>query len=118
MPGFVVARHTTALDIIDVLSGLMLERGAGEVPLADWAAELVAAFEPMAQALDAANATSDYGDALRSAKALIEQPDLLPSARVLEVMEKEFGNSFLEFGIGHSTTVIIITKYEFARDWR
>ncbi|AEG93861.1 glutamate--cysteine ligase [Ramlibacter tataouinensis] len=82
--------------------GLRLERGTQEVALADWAAELLAQFDPVAAALDAAHRTSDYTDALRSAHALVEQPDLLPSARVLAVMQQDFGNSFLDFTLAHS----------------
>jgi glutamate--cysteine ligase len=77
--------------------GLMLERGQGEIELTEWAAQLLQAFGPVAAALDAAHRTTDYSDALRSANAQMEDPDLLPSARVLAVMEKDFGNSFTAF---------------------
>ncbi len=77
--------------------GLMLERGETQVPLTQWGAELMESFAPMAAALDAAHQTSDYSDALRAAQALIDSPELLPSARVLAVMEKDFGNSFVAF---------------------
>ncbi|ROZ61794.1 glutamate--cysteine ligase [Ramlibacter sp. WS9] len=77
--------------------GLVLERDGAEVPLAQWGGELVAAFAPIAAALDAAHQTTDYSEALRSAQALLAEPDLLPSARVLAVMEQDFGNSFIGF---------------------
>jgi len=77
--------------------GLVLERGAQEVKLAEWGDELLAAFGPIAEALDAVHQTTDYADALRSAQSLLHAPELLPSARVLAVMEKDFGNSFLAF---------------------
>jgi len=77
--------------------GLMLERGGEEVALTQWGAELMRAFEPVAGELDAAFGTSDYADALRSAQTLLEQPELLPSARVLAVMQEDHGNSFAEF---------------------
>jgi glutamate--cysteine ligase len=82
--------------------GLLLERGHGEVPLVDWGGELLQAFAPIAAMLDAAHDTSEYTDALRSAGARLEDPDLLPSARVLRVMEQEFGNSFTAFGCARS----------------
>lgn len=82
--------------------GLKLERQGGEVTLTDWGSQLLAAFEPYAAALDAAHQTSDHGDALRSARALLESPDLLPSARVLAVMDKDFGNSFIAFTAAQS----------------
>jgi len=77
--------------------GLLLERGREEISLVSWGAELMQAFEPVAQALDAAYGSSDHADAVRAARALLDEPDLLPSARVLAVMEKEFDNSFIGF---------------------
>jgi glutamate--cysteine ligase len=77
--------------------GLALERGDTEVTLTDWGSQLLADFAPIAAALDATHQTTDYTDALRSAQALLDDPALLPSARVLAVMEQDFGNSFLNF---------------------
>ena len=77
--------------------GLMLERGDSEVALTQWGAELMESFAPIAAALDAAHQTTDYSDALRAAQALLHEPDLLPSARVLAVMEQDFDNSFIGF---------------------
>src|SRR3954469_24510782 len=77
--------------------GLKLERDGGEATLADWGAELLAAFAPIAAGLDEAHQSTDYSDALRAARALLDEPDLLPSARVLAVMEQDFGNSFTAF---------------------
>src|SRR3954471_21203241 len=54
--------------------GLMLERGNREVALVDWAAELLDACAPLAATLDATHGSSDYGDALRAARSLLEQP--------------------------------------------
>jgi len=85
--------------------GLTLERGRGEVPLTAWAAELLEAFEPIAVALDTTHQTTDYGDALRGAQALLQDPGLLPSARVLAVMEKDFDNSFIAFGRAQSQQI-------------
>ena len=77
--------------------GLRLERDGGEVPLAEWGAQLVSQFGPIAARLDAVHGSSDYADSLRSAQALLAEPDLLPSARVLAVMAQEHGNSFTAF---------------------
>ncbi len=82
--------------------GLTLERGERDTPLTQWGGELLEAFAPIASALDAANSTTDYRDALRSAEALLREPDLLPSARVLDVMEKDHGNSFIAFAAAQS----------------
>ena len=82
--------------------GLALERDGREVALVQWAGELMQSFGPVAAVLDATHQTSDYSDALRSADALLQNPDLLPSARVLAVMERDFGNSFTAFGRAQS----------------
>jgi glutamate--cysteine ligase len=74
--------------------GLMLERGDTEIALTQWGAELMESFGPVAAALDAAHQTTDYGDSVRAAQALLHEPELLPSARVLAVMEQDFANSF------------------------
>ncbi len=85
--------------------GLSLERDEREVTLVEWADELMQSFGPVAAVLDATHGTSDYTDALRSAQALLHSPDLLPSARVLAVMERDFGNSFTAFGCAQSQQV-------------
>jgi glutamate--cysteine ligase len=77
--------------------GLRLERGAGEVPLVEWAGELLDACELTAAALDVVHGTSDHADAVRSARAMLHDPAMLPSARVLDMMDREHGNSFIDF---------------------
>ncbi|TFZ00353.1 glutamate--cysteine ligase [Ramlibacter humi] len=85
--------------------GLKLERGRGEVTLLDWAEELLAACQPIAAALDAVHGTSDHADAVRSAQSMLQDPSLLPSARVLDVMEKDHGDSFIAFTRAQSQQV-------------
>jgi glutamate--cysteine ligase len=80
----------------------MLERDGREVPLTEWGSDIVAACMPIAAALDAAHQTTDYSDTLRAAQALLADPALLPSARVLEAMARDHGNSFLGFGCAQS----------------
>jgi glutamate--cysteine ligase len=82
--------------------GLLLERGDAQATLTHWGGEVLRECEPVAQALDATHGGTDYSDALRGAQALLQDPDLLPSARVLTTMARDFGDSFLDFGIGHS----------------
>ena len=54
---------------------------------------------PIAAALDAAqgNGGTAHADAVRAAEAALRNPDSLPSARVLEAIEKQHGNSFVGF---------------------
>ena len=75
--------------------GLKLERRGSEVALTQWATELFDAFEPVAAALDRVHGTSDHADAVRSARTLLDDPSMLPSARVLATMERDHGNSFI-----------------------
>jgi len=82
--------------------GLRLERGDGEAKLVDWGRELLDSFAPVAAILDATHGTSDYTDALRGAHTLLDHPDLLPSARVLAVMQADFGNCATAFGCAQS----------------
>jgi glutamate--cysteine ligase len=77
--------------------GLTLERDGKEIALVDWGAQLLRDFAPIAAMLDAAHATSDYSDTLRAAQSVIDQPDMLPSARVLDVMARDHANSFMAF---------------------
>ncbi|RYF64973.1 MAG: glutamate--cysteine ligase, partial [Comamonadaceae bacterium] len=77
--------------------GLQLQRGGRGVGLTTWGAELVAQCAPIAEALDAVHGGTDYGDALRAALAALDNPDSLPSARVLAVMASEHDNSFTSF---------------------
>ena len=77
--------------------GLRLERAGREIPLVDWGAELLAAFGPIAAALDAAHNTTEYSDAVRSAHSGLEDPSTLPSARVLAAMAADHENSFVRF---------------------
>jgi glutamate--cysteine ligase len=92
-----VARNQHKTAAFGRQAGLLLERGNTEISLTQWGAELMESFWPIAGVMDAAHQTTDYSDALRAALALLQQPDLLPSARVLAVMEQDFGNSFAGF---------------------
>jgi glutamate--cysteine ligase len=82
--------------------GLKLERDGKDVLLTEWGAELLAEFAPIASQLDTVLGSTDYTDALRAAQSVMAQPDLLPSARVLAVMEKDHGNSFTSFSRAQS----------------
>jgi glutamate--cysteine ligase len=82
--------------------GLKLERDGREVELTQWGEEIVEACAPIAAQLDAVHRTSDYGDALRSARSLLAEPDMLPSARVLAALAHDHDNSFTAFGRAQS----------------
>ena len=77
--------------------GLLLQRGAERVTLADWAADIVAQLAPIADAMDAVEGGQPYSQALAAARAALAAPDTLPSARVLRAMRDEHHDSFVSF---------------------
>ena len=81
---------------------VLLERDGREVKLRDWGAEIVAECGSVAAMLDAVHGTTDYGDAVRSAQALLENADMLPSTRVLAAMARDHSNSFAGFTLAQS----------------
>ena len=83
--------------------GLKLERDGRELLLVDWAAELLAQCRPLAAALDAVHASSDYSAALAAAQQGLAEPGSLPSARVLATMKSDFANSYTGFIRAQST---------------
>jgi glutamate--cysteine ligase len=92
--------------------GLRLERGGAEIVLIEWAAELVEQCVPVAAALDAAHGGSWHRDALAAAAKALQDPRLLPSARVLDMMARDFGGSHLGFVCARS----IAAKRELVAD--
>lgn len=83
--------------------GLVLDRGGRQASLAEWGTELLAACEPIAAALDAANGGgAAYRDALAHAQAVLKDPSLAPSARVLHAMARNHDNAFVRFGLVQS----------------
>jgi glutamate--cysteine ligase len=82
--------------------GLELERGSGRVALREWAGEILAACAPVAAALDAACGGEAYAEALAEARASVERPETLPSARVLEAMRRDHRASHNAFVLAQS----------------
>jgi glutamate--cysteine ligase len=77
--------------------GLTLERDGHDVPLVDWAAELLAQCAPIAAALDAAHGGKAYAEALGAAQASLAAPETLPSARAMATMQADFAGSHTGF---------------------
>ena len=78
-------------------SGLHLTRNGQSVLLTEWGAEVLAACEPLAAALDVTHGTDDYSAALRDARALMAAPERTPSARVLGSIVHSHQHSFEAF---------------------
>lgn len=82
--------------------GLLLERGDSKVRLTEWGAEIVDQCAPIAALLDEVHDTTDYGDAVRAARALLDDPAMLPSTRVLSALAREHDNGFAAFTLAQS----------------
>ena len=83
--------------------GLALQRDGAEVQLTDWGLELIEQCAPIAAAMDAALGGSQYAEAVAAARQSLQQPETLPSARVLALMASDFDNSFVKFVRTQST---------------
>ena len=77
--------------------GLTLERNGAEISLVDWGLELIEQCAPIAAALNVAHGHAHYGDSVAAARLALQQPDTLPSARVLAVTRQDFESSFVKF---------------------
>ena len=82
--------------------GLQLVRAGREVPLRDWAHEVLDQCRPYAQALDSTHGTQDYSAALAQALERLEHPERTPSAHVLGELTGAYGNSFANFTLARS----------------
>lgn len=82
--------------------GLQLVRAGREVPLRDWAHEVLDQCRPYAQALDSTHGTQDYSAALAQALERLEHPERTPSAHVLGELTCAYGNSFANFTLARS----------------
>jgi glutamate--cysteine ligase len=83
--------------------GLELERNDKAVTLTQWGQELVQAFGPIAQALDAAHGGGEYLAAVKAAEHALHHPDTLPSARVLKAVVEQYDGSFVKFVLAQSS---------------
>jgi glutamate--cysteine ligase len=81
---------------------LKLTRGNQQVPLVDWAGELLVECESIARAMDGALGGGAHVEALASAAAALGAPDTMPSARMLHAMARNHGNSFVRFALTES----------------
>jgi glutamate--cysteine ligase len=82
--------------------GLKLERGAQEVTLVEWGAQIVDECAPIAAALDAAHGGELHQAALVAARETLADASLTPSARVLAAMAQDFSHSFQQFTLAQS----------------
>jgi glutamate--cysteine ligase len=77
--------------------GLELRRAGESAVLQDWAREICTAMRPVCELLDR-DADGGYGAALDQQLAVVEDPDLTPSARLLEEV-RTAAAPFAEYGL-------------------
>jgi glutamate--cysteine ligase len=71
--------------------GLALSRSGQSITLTDWAHDLLKQMQPCAKALAEATGDTRYLDALAIQQVKVDQPQLTPSARVLEALQSGKG---------------------------
>jgi glutamate--cysteine ligase len=81
--------------------GLTLWAASRRLPLANWAAELLDQMQGICELLDAGDESRPYAAALGLQRAKLEDASLLPSARLLDEMQRQ-GDSFFELALGMS----------------
>jgi len=77
--------------------GLLLERGESQSTLWAWGEQILDECGGTAAALDASHGGSLYRDALASAREVLSDAELAPSARVLATTLEDFDGSYVGF---------------------
>ena len=85
--------------------GLTLQRGGRAVALADWADEVMALAQPVAEALDRAHGGEAFAHSWAQAREALRQPERLPSARVLAAMRAQHQGEHAAYGLSASERV-------------
>ena len=80
---------------------LRLRRAGAGVPIFDWAREIVDSVARIAEVLDAPGRTRRYAGAVASCRAALDEPQRLPSARVLHELGAR-SEAFFEFAMRKS----------------
>ncbi|MCI0507283.1 MAG: glutamate--cysteine ligase [Gammaproteobacteria bacterium] len=81
--------------------GLKLQRNGKPVLLCAWATELFNAMSGVCRLMDRTQANAPYTAALKTYYQMVEDPDLTPSAKILQQM-KESGDSFFPYSKRHA----------------
>jgi glutamate--cysteine ligase len=82
--------------------GLMLLKGNEAIGLAEWSRQVLDECEPIAAALDRVHGGAAFRDALLSAGVVVANPSSAPSARVLNAMARNHGDSYVRFVLAES----------------
>jgi glutamate--cysteine ligase len=99
--------------------GLTLLRDGKDVPLAEWAREVLLQCEPIPEKIDARFGGAAYRDAYQAMLKLAADASQTPSARVLHAMARNHDNAFVRFALIESTLHKSTLQHrELARDVR
>lgn len=82
--------------------GLKLCRQGQSIALVDWAGEILRQCVPIAERLDRIGGGDRHASVLAQAIAHLDAPDHLPSARALDAMRRDFGQSHTAFVLAQS----------------
>ena len=97
------ARNQQAVALRGREPGLVLESSGKKISLAAWGRQLVDACLPIARALDAAHGGGNaHVDSLAGAGVMVANANATPSARVLQAMARNHGNSYVRFVLAES----------------
>ena len=80
---------------------LFLRRNGGETPIQQWSQQLFADMAPVAQLLDNAFGSSDYSDAVNHFQTYIGNPELTPSAQLLDEIHTT-GDTYFRRAMTHA----------------
>lgn len=78
--------------------GLMLTHNDQRIPLKDWAHSILNTMAPICQVLDQGHADAPYQAALERQRQVVDNPDLAPSAKILNGM-RQSGQPFARFAL-------------------
>ncbi|MEQ9452635.1 MAG: glutamate--cysteine ligase [Pseudomonadales bacterium] len=84
---------------------VMLKRPNGEqVALTNWADELLAACQPVAELMDEVSSSTHYSSAWQTQQARLDDPSLTPSAQVLAEMQ-QLAQPFFRFSMNRAQEI-------------
>jgi len=83
------------------LPGLLLNKDNTEIPMVQWAREMLDEMRPIAVLLDAVHESGNYSTSLEDQLAKVADPELTPSARILREM-RERNLSFFRLAMTYS----------------
>jgi glutamate--cysteine ligase len=91
------------IDIVELgrRPGLMLRKTSGPVTREAWSREILEGCRPLAELLDQASGGDAYIHAWEEQRRKVENPDLTPSARILEIMRNQ-SIPFFRFALNQS----------------